>query len=106
MELKNEVEQYLKDTYDESNEFQVRKPIICNDGFRISVQGGTYYHYCNPREKCNEYYEVECGFPSEKEDLIMEYAESPENPTETVYAYVPIRVIEDVIKKHGGIKNG
>lgn len=35
----------------------------------------------------------------------MEYCENPENPTDTVYGYVPIEVIEEIITKHGGIKN-
>ena len=37
-----------------------------------------------------------------KKELIEQYAENPEDLTETVYAYVPIEVIGEVIKKHGG----
>lgn len=32
----------------------------------------------------------------------MPYAEDPETPTESVYAYVPVEVIEQIIEKHGG----
>jgi hypothetical protein len=48
---------------------------------------------------------VEIGFPSEKEDLIMEYAESPDRPTRTVYSFVPHEVVHEVIMKHGGKKD-
>ena len=30
----------------------------------------------------------------------MEYAEDPENPTETVYGYVPSEVVQAVLDKH------
>jgi hypothetical protein len=96
---------YLEDTYDEDEEFLVKKPVVCNDGFTISVQGGSEFLYCSPRKKCNDYYEVECGFPSEDEELLKEYAEDPENLTQTVYSYIPIDLVEKVILKHGGIKN-
>ena len=34
----------------------------------------------------------------------MEYVEDYDNPTYTVYAYVPVEVVQEVIEKHGGIK--
>jgi len=49
------------------------------------------------------YSSVELGYPSERDDLIMEYAEDQDNPTETVYGWVPIEVVEELLKKHGGI---
>ena len=36
----------------------------------------------------------------------MDYCENRDEPTETVYAYVPAAVIIDVIEKHGGIVAG
>ena len=80
------------------------KRIECNDGFSISVQGSEFA-YCKPREPDADYYEVECGFPSEKPDLIMGYAERPEDPTGTVYGYVPINLVQELIDLHGGIKS-
>lgn len=83
----------------------LNKRIVCNDGFEISVQANEFA-YCKPRKTDNDfYYEVECGFPSEKPDLIMEYAENSESPTDTVYGYVPIELVEELIASHGGIKN-
>ena len=95
--------EYLKKTYKNDKSFYARKAVLCKDGFVISIQGGTDGHYCLPRMHCNIYDNVELGFPSKRENLIMEYIEDNENPTETVYGYVPIEIVEKVIKKHGGI---
>lgn len=82
--------------------------ITCNDGFSFSVQA-SQSHYCTPRvthrnKNINIYDEYEVGFPSKKEDLLMEWCDDSEKPTDTIYAYVPKEVIEAVIEKHGGIK--
>lgn len=77
--------------------------IVCVDGFTMSVQAGDGI-YCSPRDNGGHWYAFEIGYPSEKEDLIMEYAETPEDPTNTVYDYVPIDVVVAVIEKHGGMK--
>lgn len=98
------VKEYLEKTYTE-DELNVRPIIQCNDGFTISVQGGTRFHYCSPRELCNVYNEVELGFPSERDELIIKYAENEDNPTGTVYGYVPIELVEKLIIKHKGISN-
>ena len=34
----------------------------------------------------------------------MRYCEDPETPTETVYGYVPIELVETLIAAHGGMK--
>lgn len=79
------------------------KEIICADGFTMSVQASEF-HYSTPRENIGPWLKFEIGFPSLKEELIMDYAESPEKPTGTVYGYVPAETVEAVIEKHGGIK--
>jgi len=83
--------------------------IICEDGFSMSVQVG-YSLYCTPKKVAKRYSAVEIGFPSDHEPLIEKWAEfSPfnedENPdyTDTVYPYVPVAVVDKVLKKHGGI---
>ena len=82
--------------------------IICSDGFTMSVQVGSSL-YSTPKKVAKRYSAVEIGFPSEDESLIEEYAESYYDPdvdfkyTETVYPYVPVRVVDKVLKKHGGI---
>ena len=97
------VKEYLTSTFEPHNPYCVRKPIVCADGFKVSVQGGTGLHYCLPRCHCNEYEEVELGFPSMKDDLIMEYAENKSNLTKTVYGWVPFEVADQLVENHGGI---
>ena len=87
--------------------FAPTKRLICNDGFSVSIQCG-YMFYSTPRtdlEAAREYSAFELGFPSRADELISEYAEDKENPTDTVYPCVPRTVVEQLINKHGGIKN-
>ena len=80
-----------------------RPRLLCNDGFSISVQASKF-HYCSPRlDGAQDYEAVELGYPSNKDELINDYAED-DDYTETVYGYVPIEVVEKLIEKHGGIK--
>ena len=69
----------------------------------MSVQAGAGL-YCEPRAnlESGEYTACEVGYPSQKEELLMPYIEDPTKPTESVYPYVPVEVIEQVIEKHGG----
>jgi len=82
--------------------------IVCTDGFTMSVQVG-YSLYCKPKKVAKRYSEVEIGFPSDHEPLIEEYAECftfeelDIDFTNTVYPYVPVKIVDKVLKKHGGI---
>jgi hypothetical protein len=80
--------------------------VECVDGFKMSVQAnGTAY--CSPRiDDADNYTEVEIGFPSHREELLIEFAEEPNKPTETVYAWVPTQIVTTVIAKHGGMVSG
>lgn len=80
------------------------KTVVCKDGFTASIQA-SQTHYCTPRTLTDYYTEMEIGFPSQSDDLIMEYAEDKDNPTGTVYGYVPVEVIAALIDKHGGFKD-
>jgi len=80
----------------------LRPHIKCADGFTMSVQASDL-HYCSPREKGLTFYKMyEVGFPSEAEPLLVDWAEDKDDPTGTVYGFVPVDVIVDVIAKHGG----
>ena len=83
---------------------EVRPAIDCVDGLRLSVQA-SHTHYCKPRTDNGPYSAVEIGFPSDAIPEIMEWAETPSTPTETVYGYVPVEVVDAVIAAHGGIAN-
>lgn len=77
--------------------------IQCKDGFNLSVQAGETL-YCTPRQRRGPWTEVEIGFPSERVESFMPYAEEPENPTDTVYGYVPIELVLEAIAEHGGVE--
>lgn len=78
------------------------KAIKCADGLRLSVQASAG-HYCEPREDFGPWSMVEVGFPSERVEDLMPYAETPSDPTNTVYGWVPVEVVERVIEAHGWI---
>ena len=85
---------------------KMNKNVVCKDGFTMSVQAGET-QYCHPRETgADKYTEVEIGFPNRPEDLLLEYAENGDRPTETVYAYVPASLVTLVIAKNGGMVSG
>lgn len=88
---------------------------------------GGFEHDDVPDDYPGPYTHVEVGFPSERpepwachhradgqewcdrtEEPLTEphgwecYAEDGEKPTETVYAYVPVLFVEQLIKLHGG----
>lgn len=81
-------------------------PVICLDGFSMSVQAGGWMHSSPKIDFADYYFAVEIGFPSQVEEFLLEYAEKPDEPTDTVYGYVPVELIDAIIKKHGGIVNG
>ena len=80
--------------------------IVCVDGFEMSVQVGAHL-YSEPKKVAKRYSAVEIGFPSDHEPLIEKWAENlfEDSPdfTDTVYSYVPVKVVNQVLKKHGGI---
>lgn len=96
-------EYMLKNRVDELN---LVERIICKDGFTVSAQSSKYA-YCTPRESnLPSYLEVELGYPSEymgKE--FDQYAEDLSRPTDTVYAWVPVELVEALVEKHGGLKD-
>jgi hypothetical protein len=80
--------------------------VVCTDGFTMSVQANETA-YCTPRtSNAPRYTEVEVGFPSEPEELLIEWAESPDSPTTSVYGWVPVQRVSLVLAKHGGIIRG
>lgn len=97
------VSDFLKETNVFAEKFRPRPRVTCKDGFNISIQAG-HYLYSKPDYIADSYLEVELGFPSEPDPLIIEWAEMPSDPTDTVYGYVPIHIAEALIRKHGGIK--
>lgn len=96
----------------------IAKPrIICADGTSLSVQASGF-HYCKPRvdDPVDGFTHKEVGFPRDKDGNSLtekmparweEYAEKfDENDYSGVFAYVPVELIEDFIKAHGGERKG
>lgn len=110
-EFLKQTTRFYKSTFTNCIVEKTRPHIICKDGFSVSVQAGLFgswydtisvYHGLSGVGGVS-FDAVELGFPSEADELILEYAEEPERPTKTVYGYVPIDVVEALITKHGGI---
>ncbi len=84
-----------------------RPRIYCNNGFSISVQASKD-HYCEPQENIQDgkYSQVELGMPSKEIPELDEYKEIKEKrQTRSVFPYVPIELIEQIIQQNGGIDN-
>ena len=80
--------------------------VVCADGFKMSVQAHAGA-YCIPKMTgAPVYREVEVGFPSIEEPMLTKWAEEAHRPTDTVYGYVPVQVVTNVIAKHGGMVSG
>lgn len=82
----------------------IRPMITCHDGFQMSVQASKMHH-CSPADllENGEYQSVEVGRISKQENLLLSYAEDS-NYLKTVYDYVPVETVDQIIQKHGGIK--
>jgi hypothetical protein len=94
-----EITEFLKATSGR----RFRPLLTCKDGFTMSVQASRT-HYCEPKQDdLKEYTHVEIGRISKTESLLLMYAENGEYPTETIYAFVPVEEVEEIIKKHGGL---
>lgn len=94
---------YIRAEKSKSNDkYRPVPAIACLDGLTLSVQASEFT-YCSPRDNYGPWDMFEVGFPSQKIEELMEYAETPANPTGTVYGYVPGDVIEKVIAAHGGM---
>jgi len=104
---------YIKKHRDNLIDGFILPKITCQDGFRISVQCG-YGHYSEPEVKKSgdplpeNPIMFELGFPSKYESLLKPYQHClpyhQKNFKEHVFGWVPIRVVGEILKKHGGIK--
>ena len=74
-----------------------------DNNLKLSIQASAF-HYSSPRlNNLNNYTHYEVGFPSSVEPMLMPYIEvEGDNPTETVYPYVPVEIIVDIANKYGG----
>lgn len=83
----------------------VRYRVNCRDGFSVSIQAGSRF-YCTPRINGGPWTEVELGYPSAHPGRrIAKHGECMHKrmPTKTIYSYVPVQLVHDLIRKHGGV---
>lgn len=96
------IAEFLEKTYrvNPATKMQETRPhIFCKDGFEFSVQAGDGL-YCRPRRNGKTFEAAEIGFPSKREELLDPYAEEIRKPTKSIYPFVPLKVAEEVLKKH------
>jgi len=90
----------------------------CPDGFNVSVQASST-HYSSPRRDDGPYSKVECGYPSAPMPTLYQWSEvrydyddeaeegsrhsDGAQVTDTVWPYVPITAVAEVIASHGGL---
>ena len=123
MNIKTSINEFIKNNLKVTNLAKSKDPlmnhmltssrlphIVCSEGFTMSVQVG-YSLYSEPKKVAKRYSAVEIGYPSDHEPLIEKYAETffkedemdVTDYTDTVYPYVPVKIVNQVLKKHGGI---
>ena len=79
--------------------------VVAKDGFNISLQinRGNYCSSENGYRKLGHTWQnVEFGYPSESDELLIEFADSPEELPNTIGS-IPIDILEQLFLKHGGI---
>lgn len=76
--------------------------IYCNDGTVLSVQAGESL-YCVPRTNEGPWSSVEIGFPSRAFPELEEYKDGDDDQTDSVFGYVPVEIVENIIEQCGGI---
>lgn len=103
-------------TVEEVAKYGGRCLAVCKDGFTMSVIA-HFAAYCAPRPSWPEelggapddytgpFTHLEVGFPSAKPEPWRQwkrYADEDNDPTGTIYSYVPFTTIIRLVKKHGG----
>ena len=80
--------------------------IVCRSGLSFSAQAGDG-RYCSPRDDEGPYDKVEVGYPNKVVSEFMPYIENDpdSDPLDSVYPYVPVKVVEMVVNKNGGLAN-
>ena len=85
--------------------FWLARRFNITEDLTISIQANEFA-YCLPRTKNDsytDYFQLELGFPNfTPPDYIMEYADDPDDPQETVYGYVPYELIQRMIDELRG----
>ena len=108
MKTVDKIQKLLETNIEDREGFQLKhhaKRVCCVGGLSLSIQASEY-HYCSPRvnKPTGGYDCVEVGFPTRKLQKLKQYAEQPMRMTKSVFGYVPIKELAEVIDDFGGIK--
>jgi hypothetical protein len=80
-----------------------------DNGMSVSIQASEG-HYSAPRISgldATEYTQFELGYPNFcPPDYILDYAEDKDEPTETVYPYVPYELIQRMLEEMSNVIEG
>lgn len=79
-----------------------RKLFTCSNGLTFSLQT-TEMNYCSPRSDIGPWSKVEIGFPNREVEKLMPFADDKNRPTETIYGWVPMNIIMEIITDNGGL---
>lgn len=75
-------------------------PIIeCANGLTMSVQASNM-HYCTPRDNVGPWTHVEIGYPNK---ILSEISQYSDGDSFSIYGYVPIELVENIIEANGGM---
>lgn len=97
------INEFLQKYRKQRNGMQIVRPRVrCADGYTVSVQAGEMW-YSEPRLDAGWYSKVELGYPTAVDEELQDYAENKRDLRGTVYGFVPVKLVDEVLTKHGGI---
>lgn len=97
------INEFLQKYRKQHNDMQIIRPRVrCADGYTVSVQAGKMW-YSEPRLDTKWYGKVELICPEYKDDELRDYAENKRDLCGTLYGFVPVKLVDEVLEKHGGI---
>ena len=97
------INEFLRKYRKQRNGMQIVRPRVrCADGYTVSVQAGDRWN-SEPRLDTGWYGKVELGYPTEKDTELQSYAKNKRDLCGSVYDFVPVKLVDEVLTKHGGI---
>ncbi len=77
--------------------------VVCADGVHVSVHA-NYGAYCTPCKDSGPWSSVELSFPSAPMPELADYIRGDDkNAINTVWGYVPLGRVAEVLASHGGL---
>jgi len=77
--------------------------IETNNGLEIAIQAGELF-CCSPRDNYGPWELVEINYINRRIEKLTAYADDAENIEDTIYRWVPVDLIDEIVEENGGIK--